>query len=79
MANLSRANKNPAFKSFDLSGVEINFFEVMASMDSGKVRTVIDSSTGGKVLISEKMYMQLVKAEDSFWKDAEKMQKKKEH
>ena len=67
MENLSHANANAnanakasKLKKFDLSYINIDFMAVVNAMESGKVLTVIDSSTGEPCLITEKMYKQLL-------------------
>lgn len=54
-----KSKKSNKLKVFDLSHIEINFFDMMRAMENGKVRTVIDSSSGETCLITEKLYRQL--------------------
>lgn len=52
----------PNLKSFDMSHINVNFFDVLKAMHHGKVKTVLDTSTGEPVIITSKMYQQLLKA-----------------
>ena len=49
-------------KAFDMTHIEVNFFDVLKAMQRGKVKTVLDLSTGERVLVTQKMYQQLLKA-----------------
>lgn len=71
MANLYRdrtivkkvkAKLKPKLKSFDMSHIKVNFFDVLKAMQTGNVNTVLDTSTGDPVIITSKMYQQLLKA-----------------
>ena len=48
-------------KAFDMSHIEINFFDVLKAMHRGKVKTVLDTSTGEPVIVTQKMYQQLLR------------------
>lgn len=64
MANSSRdkvRKVKPKLKSFDMSHIEVNFFDVLKAVHSGKAFTVLDTSTGEPVIITSIMYRQLSK------------------
>lgn len=70
MANLSRDKAKvkkvevkikPKLKSFDMSHIKVNFFDVLKAMHTGNVNTVLDTSTGEPVIVTSKMYQQLLK------------------
>lgn len=72
MVNLSRDNVKkvdakprlklkPKLKSFDMSNIEVNFFDVLKAMHNGKAMTIIDTSSGEPTIITSKMYRKLLK------------------
>lgn len=57
----AKLKSNPKLESFDMSHIKINFFDVLKAIHDGKAITVLDTSTGDPVLITSKMYQQLLK------------------
>ncbi len=54
-------NKGRKLESFDMSHIKVNFFDLLKAMHTGNVNTVLDTSTGDPVIVTSKMYQQLLK------------------